>query len=228
VRKNLSFFLAFLIAFCGFSLVSAKNARATEKDPGASILDDPNYDPNHPYFQSIKPEWALGFRAAFHQFPVSGALGTTFQVYGEYLLPFQNIGVFSIGPHFGSFPLYAPETGIPYPTYENAIAGAELRYQLYFMTEQWVVPTMALEWEYYRIKASDVGNDQLTGYDFGVSAGIMINLGVIDSVTERDAYQSLGMVRSYLTIELRSSNINNSLFSLSGNYWLFGLRMEFE
>jgi hypothetical protein len=225
VPKNFLFCLAFLIAF------SSTHAFADEpEDNGESILDRADYDPTHPYYQSLNPRWALGLRVAIQKFPVPGALGSTFQLYGEYILPFQQIGVFSIGPHVGSFPLYAPETGIPYPVYENAVAGAALRYQLKVTTNQWVVPTMAIEWEYYRIRQNNVAGDnsQLTGSDFGLSAGLMLNLSIFDSVTARDGYQSLGLLRSYLTMELRSANINNALFSLSGNYWLFGLRMEFE
>jgi hypothetical protein len=237
VPKNFLFLLAFLIAApCTFIPFANANGvptatPAADTDyypPDESILDDPDYDPSHPYYQSIKPRWALGLRAAIHEFPVKGALGTSFQLYGEYMFPFQKFGAFSIGPHIGSFPLYAPDTGIPYPAYENALAGAALRYQLKFMTNQWIVPTMALEWEYYRIKESAGNNNQITGSDFGLSAGVMINLAVIDPLTARDAYQSLGLLRTYFTIELRSANINNPLFSLVGNYWLFGLRLEFE
>ena len=220
--KNFLFLLAFLIAI-PLSFTPSAHAQSDE-----SILDDPHYDPSHPYYQSLRPTWAFGLRAAFSKFPVKGALGNTYQIYGEYLIPYQDFGILSFGPHVGSFPIYVPDAGIPTDQFQNAVAGAALRYQLKFMTNQWVVPMAALEWEYYRIKES-LGNDNVfTGSNFGLSAGILINLGILDEVTSRDAYQSIGLLRTYFSAELRSVNINNSLFSLTGNYWLFGLRMEIE
>lgn len=227
MTKNFLFCLAFLVAFsCGIAPSFAEEE--TIESTGVSVLDAPDYNPDVPVYDRTKPKWALGLRAAVHKFPVEGALGSAFQIYGEYILPFQAVGVFSLGPHIGIFPLYAPETGIPYPEYENAIAGAAFRYQLKLVEGQWLVPTFAVEWEYYRIRETTLNQNQLTGSSFGLSGGLMLNLSFIDRETARDAYQSLGLVRSYFTFELRSANIDNELFTLTGNYWLFGLRMEFE
>ncbi len=235
MQRKILFYLAFLVAF-SFGFTSKANAQTELSAPSPtpastpieSVLDAPGYVPGEPQYQKIRPSWAFGFKFGLNRFPIETAIGTKFSFFAEYILPFQNMGLFSIGPQFGLLPIEVANAGVPTGNYENISGGAILRYQLKVVENQWLVPTAALEWEYYRIKESDFNSTQLMGSDFGLSAGLMLNLGVFDSETARDGFQSIGLLRSYATVEIRTTNISNELFNLSGNYWLFGLRLEFE
>ena len=197
-----------------------------DQDLNQLRVERKDYDPDAPYYHKLPSKWAFGFRIALYGFPVSSALGTSIQLYGEYSLPWQKLGIWSIGPHIGSFPLYAPNTPIPYPEYENALMGLALRYQFKYFPNQLLVPTAAIEWEFYRVQVTDT--TPVTGADLGFSLGMMINLGFLDEGTARNAFDTLGLLRTYLTLELRSANISNSVFSLTGSYWFTGVRFEFR
>jgi hypothetical protein len=194
------------------------------------LIDRPDYQPGVPYYLTVKSRWATGLRFSIAKVPVPGAIGNTFQFYLERMFPFLGEGYLCGGIHVGTFPLYTqnvePDPHVPSPNYGNAIAGAQLRYQLKFTKDPLIVPTGAIEWEFYRIKANEFDDTTLNGTDLGLSFGLMINAGFIDRLTERDAHNSLGLTRAYITAELRTANLNNSLFSLVGNYWLWGLRLE--
>jgi hypothetical protein len=179
-------------------------------------------------YKLVNPGYALGLRASFTQVPGNNALGSSEQFYYDRFLPWQKYGAITYGGHIGTLPIRVPNSSVPYPYYANASVGVGLHYQLVYFHTQWVVPVIGMEWDYYRIKSSTNNTNQATGGNFGVSGGIMINLSMIDQITSRDAYETIGLVRCYLTAEVRTANFNNSTFHLSGNFWYAGLRMEFE
>ena len=227
------FFLLAFFSVIELSLVA--QADETEVNPNRTVelnkdsdflIDHPDYDQENPHYRRLPSRMAFGFRCAIYGIPYHDALGSTYQLFGEYVLPWQTLGSFSLGMHVGSFPLYAPQAGIPNRQFENAIAGAIFRYQFRYAYQQLIVPTGALEWEYYRIQKSAAGS--ISGSDFGLSAGLMLNLGFIDRETEFNAYESIGLVRSYFTSEVRTANLKNDVFVLNGLYWLWGIRLEFE
>ncbi len=156
-------------------------------------------------------------------------MGQVYQLSAEWILPFQKWGLFSVGGHLGSFPLSAPQSNVPYPIYENGIGGLQFRYQLKLSKYPIVVPTASLVAEYYRIRPyQDSPAVQASGMNLGLGAGLMLNLGFIDAVTAREAYASLGLTKAYLTAEIQTLSISSSVLSLSGTFYLLGLRTEFE
>lgn len=229
---GVSYFLGLLMPFCllGAPLSRAEPASPVEEETVSADTDDlvdrPDFVPGEPYYLHVPSRWAFGFRAAISGVPTASALGNTFQLIGEYMLPTGKIGYLSGGVHLGTFPLYAPSAQIPYPNYANSLLGAQIKFQLKFSQSAVIVPTVGLEYEFFQIKENDFDQNQLSGSDFGYSVGLMLNMGFIDRLTERDAHQSIGLTRAYLTLDLRSANLNTSLFTLSGNYWLIGFRME--
>ncbi|MBS1958351.1 MAG: hypothetical protein JST80_02665 [Bdellovibrionales bacterium] len=204
------------------------NGEEVVSSPEDKVVDRPDFDPGSPYYLHVPSRWAIGFRFALSKIPVPGALGNTFQFFGEYMIPFWSFGYVSGGIHVGSFPLQLPSADVPYPNYGNSVMGAQARYQLKFSKAPLLVPIVGFEWEFYKIKESSTNDNVLSGFDFGLSAGVMLNMGFIDRATEQDAHDSIGLTRAYATFELRAANLNNTLFSLAGNYWLFGIRLELK
>lgn len=208
--------------------VEILNGEEVVSSPSDKLVDRKDFEPGSPYYLNIRSRWAVGFRFALTKIPVPGALGNTFQLFGEYMIPFWSFGYISGGVHLGSLPLQLVSADLPYPNYGNSIMGAQVRYQLKFSKAPLIVPIVGFEWEFYKIKESSTNDNILSGFDFGLSAGVMINMGFIDRITERDAHNSIGLTRAYATFELRAANLNNTLFALAGNYWLWGIRLELE
>ena len=198
--------------------VVAKPEQSSQSDEDESV----------PAYLKASPRWAFGLRLAFSDFPIKGGLGDSFQLFTDYMLPSIKVGTLSFGIHLGSFPIYAPDTGLPYPVYENYSVGAQGRFQLKFMQRQLIIPTAAVEWDYFSLKEYDTGAGQLTGSSVGVSLGAMLSMGYFDPGTARQSFEGLGMTDTYLTAEMRTANISTTLFDLSGSFWYFGIRLEFE
>ena len=67
-----------------------------------------------------------------------------------------------------------------------------------------------------------------TGSGTSFSAGLLLSLGWIDRETAKEAFQTLGMTRAYLSAELQSTSFNNTVFNREALFYLFGIRFEFE
>jgi len=201
----------------GFFVFFSSLALADEV-PG-DVIDRADYDPNTPYYQILPPCWAYGMRAAVVSFPSKSALGSIYEIFAEKLLHFQKLGVLSLGINFATAPFSSGQ-------YENMKYGALLRYQLNLMSNQVVVPTAALVYDGFRIK--DSNNAFQSFSSTGVMFGGLINLGFFDSETARQGHESLGLLRSYLSFEMRPLTISNSTLSISGSLWYMGLRLEAE
>ncbi|MBU6153584.1 MAG: hypothetical protein KGP28_04715 [Bdellovibrionales bacterium] len=198
---------------------------AEEDSPPQSILDDPDYDPSIPWYQSLKSGWGLHLRTAIRNFPSPGASGNLFQLSGEWILPFQKAGLFSIGGTLGGVMDLQSGFGI-YSLFP--MVGGVLRYQLKVFKNQPLVPTFAVSYDYYRIPNGADLIQTPDGNQAGFSYGIMLNLSWLDQVTARDAYRSLGMTKAYLTAEIFNTEFQNAVFSLIPEFYVFGLRLEFE
>jgi hypothetical protein len=223
VVKPLSALLA-IIGFLGF-FFSPEEARSEEEGPPQSILDDPDYDPSMPWYQSLRSGWALQFRTAIRNFPTGGASGNLFQIGGEWILPFQKAGLISLGLNLGTIVDIQTNTG---PNRVSPLVGGMLRYQLKVLKNQVIVPTAAVSFDHYRIPNGSSFTQMPNGNVMGFSYGIMLNLSWIDQVTARDAYRSLGMTKAYLTAEIFDADFQNSDLSLIQPFYVFGLRLEFE
>ncbi len=203
-------------------------ACAHDTELGDSILDHPNYDPSVPWYQALSPSWGVHLKSAFAGFPGAGN-GNLYQLGLEWLVPWQKIGVFSIGTNIGILPLEGP-IGSPLSggNLLNAFVGGQLRYQLKVFNNQIIVPTATLTYDYYRLKLATPGDAHVTGSQMGMGYGAMLNLGWIDPITSRGAYQALGLTRFYLTGEIFESPFSNFAFNLNSRFYLFGIRAEFE
>ncbi len=200
-------------------------AHSAEDQPPQSILDDPDYDPGLPWYQSLRSGWALQFRTAIRNFPTGGASGNLFQIGGEWILPFQKAGLFSIGASLAG--VSALQSG--FSTYSVfPMIGGTFRYQLKLFKNQPIVPTAALGYDHYRIPNGAALAQMPGGNQMSFSYGLMVNLSWIDQVTARDAYRSLGMTKAYLTAEILETEFQNSIFSVVPELYVFGLRLEFE
>jgi hypothetical protein len=201
---------------------------AHDTELGDSILDHPDYDPSVPWYQALPPSWSLHLKAAVSGLPSAGN-GNLYQLGLEWLIPWQKIGVFSIGANLGILPLEGP-SGSPLSgsNLMNAFAGGQLRYQLRVFNNQLLVPTATLTYDYYRLKLTNPAVDFVSGSQMGMGYGVMLNLGWIDPITSRGAYQSLGLTRFYLTTEIFQSQFSNFAFNLNSRFYLFGIRAELE
>ena len=110
--------------------------------------------------------------------------------------------------------------------YENLKYGAILRYQLHLMANQIIVPTAGLVYDGFRLKD---GENKIQSFsNVGMMFGGMLNLGFFDSVTARQSHESLGLLRSYLTLELRPLNVSSAVLTTNSTIWYMGLRLETE
>lgn len=182
------------------------------------IVDRPDYDPNTPYYQILPPGWAFGTRVSFKSATFPAGI---FELFAEKLLHYQKLGVFSVGVHLATAPL-------GWSRYENLKYGALIRYQLHFMKNQIIVPTLAFVYDSFRLK--DNNNAFQTSSSSGIMFGGMLNLGFFDSETARQGHESMGLLRSYLTLELRPSVsiFPGQQIALSGNIIYAGIRLEVE
>jgi hypothetical protein len=203
-------------------------AFAHDTELGDSILDHPDYDPNVPWYQALSPSWAMHLRTAISGLPSAGN-GNLYQIGLEWLIPWQKLGVFSVGANLGILPLEGP-AGSPLSgsNWMNAFAGGQLRYQLKVFHNQILVPTATLSYDYYRLKLQIPNPDYVSGSQMGYGFGAMLNLGWIDPITSRGAYQALGLTRFYLTGEVFQSQFANFAFSMNSRFYLFGIRAELE
>jgi hypothetical protein len=224
--------IAFFVSLGSTSPISC--ARADDIDDSDQLLlDRADYDAEHPRYQLAPSRWSMGLRAALDSFPVNSGVGNSYQFFGEWILPFQKSGLFSFGAHFGTIPLNngshnAYPVYIPYPNYLSMMGGLQARYQFRYFLNQFLVPTVAAEWDYYRIILSGDRTEDAIGSAIGINAGLMFNLGVIDRDTARQSYTSLSLTRAYLTFEIHPLQITAKNISLSGNFFYSGLRLEFE
>ncbi len=229
MAKNTRFWRQFaLLLAMGLIPGAASTAFAHDTELGDSILDHPDYDPNVPWYQALSPSWAVHLRAAISGLPSAGN-GNLYQAGLEWLIPWQKLGVFSIGANLGILPLEGPaESPLSGSNLMNAFVGGQLRYQLKVFHNQILVPTATVSYDYYRLKLRTANIDYVSGSQMGYGFGAMLNLGWIDPVTSRGAYQALGLTRFYVTAELFQSPFANFAFSLNSRFYLFGIRAEFE
>ncbi len=220
-------FLPLFLLILGISLPApfSGHCRAEEEGPPQSILDDPDYDPGLPWYQSVKSGWGMQVRTAIRNFPSAGASGNLFQVGGEWIVPFQRAGLFSVGLNLGAFTNL--QAGLVQVS-SFPLVGGMLRYQLKVFKNQILVPTAAVSFDHYRIPDGSSLAQMPSGNLMGFSYGAMLNLSWIDQVTARDAYRSLGMTKAYLFAEIFNTEFQNTVFSLIPELYVFGVRLEFE
>lgn len=218
----------FCIALLLFSPLAFAASEDEKLNDPRSVLDRPDYDDNNPPHRRAKSGMAWGFNFARHGFPTQDALGDLYQLFLEWVIPWDKMGVFSVGVNGGVLSIYAPETTIPYPNLGNPLVGGQITYQLKFLQNQWIVPAATFFVDYYRIKLNSSGDLYASGAATGFSGKLMINLGNFDSLTARDSYDTVGLTKAYLSLGLDQMTLSNSFLSLSGSFWTMGFRLEYQ
>lgn len=180
-----------------------------------------------PLYQLAKPSWSFGFRAALADIPFNTALGNTYQIFADKII-FSKSGAMLLGIHGGLIPFKVKGSVTPEASITNWIAGGHLRYQFAFSNNQIIVPVVGAEYEIFSLKKAVGMQERLMPTAFGFLAGLMVSLSWIDNMTARDAYDSIGLVRSYLTLEVRTTSFTTETFDASGAYYMFGVRLETE
>ncbi len=215
-----SFFILGILLFTSSLSYSAER--------NGDILDQEDYDPDTPYYQVVPTSWSVGLRAAVNEFPSKNAIGSVYELFFEKHLMFQKIGVLSAGLHTGVVPLDNAQYG-------NLKYGALLRYQLHVFKNQIIVPTVAGIYEFYRMTGNSGAVHTYSAP--GLMYGAMLNLGFFDRETAREGNQSIGLNRTYLTLDFRPLDMSGyevktrpggASVGDSGTLWYMGIRMEFE
>ncbi len=187
------------------------------------ILDKEGYDETTPVYEQDDPHWGFGTEVAIRKFPFGGAFGSIYQLFGEYLFTLGKAGVVSLGAHGGIYPLDVLDE-LPV-SYTNFGVGGQVRYQMKFMYGQWVVPTVAFRYTYLNLKGVS-GGPKIKDDNMGLSYGLFFALNPWDKTGAREGYASLGLKRSYLTVEMMTYDIQTETLVTSGPAWLLGVRLE--
>lgn len=212
--------LAFLITF------SALVAHAEDSLSTAEI------DPRIPRFTLERPNWGfshgISLRALGDASQVGDVVLNDHPVWGVNFQAdyqpkwFQVLGVLGLGL---SYNVYYPN---PYTDILSSPAGlmsvgAQVRYQLRFFREQWVVPYAGFSFEYVRYAIPEgVGYASLTAPFFGG----MLLLNIFEPSQAGEFYSAHGVLRSYLFGEMKMLSGNSADVSFSGTALYSGIRLE--
>lgn len=182
-----------------------------------------------PEYQRVLPQWALGISASLSAFPdtlTPPHMASDEPIYGTQLVfdfqpsIFQSAGVFGLGvvAEFLKYPgSFSNSPGM------NGIGG-ELRYQAYYVRQQWLVPYMAYQWVqvFYDFKQGPKGILSTSGPLYGISL-------LLNGFSQQDSgefYEEWGIARSYLFAELHTEKGIDRGITLQGRSLFFGLRLE--
>lgn len=189
------------------------------------------YDPRIPRYQQMNTGWSFDLTFSPNSLggkdivpEMGGAKTRGVLLNAEYLFPnFQKLGVFSIGPTLGIYSV-ATDSPIVSNRYSLWTVGGKIRYQLRFLREQWVVPTAAFHFEYFRYSflTSGTGGTFLTGPSFG----LWVLLNPFDPDSSAQFYSEHSIKRSYLTAEYKVLSGSQNALTVSGASYFFGLRLE--
>ena len=208
--------------------VLAASAHATE----TSFRRD-DFDPRVPGYQRARPQWAVevaGSLSALGGSPSIPNLGTSkiratsiaFEFQPAF---FQSLGVLGFGPSISAYPVLPGTTLVNKGFLSLVSGGGQVRYQARFFREQWIVPVVGYETQYfhYRLASGSTGNFTMNGPFFGG----MLLLNVLDPSTAAEFYVDSGVSRSYLVAELRTSTGHDDNISIDGRSFYLGVRVEF-
>jgi hypothetical protein len=158
----------------------------------------------------------------------NGAVTRAFGFQGEWQpRVLQSIGVVSFGASLTAYPIF-PNSAVTDSRLSIWSGGLQARYQLRFLYEQILVPTVAFHFEHlrYSLKSGASGGLNIMGPSFGA----MLLLNALDPF-ERDAggsfYSNFGIKRTYLLAEGRTMAGSDAKLSVSGNSLYFGIRLEY-
>lgn len=166
------------------------------------------------------PSWAVGFRFTFPNFPYILGHPAIYNLFAEKFLAYQQVGIFSAGIHFGTATFRFTQD---FDGKEMLTAGVSLRYQLYLVKNQIIVPTVSFLYDNFRYGGQ-------ASNSMGPMFGGLLNLGFFDRASARQGHTSIELLRSYLSAEFRPQmKLTSSGTSFPvGNAWYFGVLLELE
>ncbi|MFN7685618.1 MAG: hypothetical protein ACK5QT_09430 [Oligoflexia bacterium] len=182
-------------------------------------------DHSIPYYLQKRPTWAFQFSGSWTQALGSearaGNSSLTSSRSGELAIEYQPpwvqaLGVLSGGVHVRYHSASAAKRLLGY--------GGRLAYQAKWFTNQWVVPVAgySLDQVYYELNSGAQG----TLANPGIFYGLRFFLSAADPGAAAELYNSLGVTRTYLSVELFDRQASNADLTLSGRTLAIGLRME--
>lgn len=209
------------------------NTPSPIKDSVANSSEPPVYrDLRIPLHQYVRPSVGLGLDYSPSPFgnqtitnAQSGntafAVGVSVQYQPTFLQPY---GVLGIGPSFSVYPIAGSVTK---SVISVVSGGGKASYQLRYFRNQFLVPVVSYsaEYLYYDFLGSPVGGFLIKG----PSVALWFLLNIIEPSVANSAYVSTGIVRMYLTAEVKrmEGSTPSGDVLVSGNSWYFGLRFEF-
>lgn len=167
----------------------------------------------------------LGSESSFSTLPTETFRGGQFQV--EWQPRFiQRLGVLGLGPSLGVY--YSVNnngSGGFQAVFRNWSAGAQVRYQLRYFREQFLVPMAGYAFEYltYSVVDGPKGHVPIQGPFFGG----MFLLNVVEPDAAAEFFADKGVSRSYLLAEARMLAGQDANISIEGLSYFFGVRVEF-
>ncbi len=199
-----------------------------------------------PLYQLSRPSWGMqvsGSLSALGGVSLDAADVTArnqaVQLSIEYQFPFlQSVGVFSLGPTAGFYPLKRKTPGASggllssfqvesSPEASSFVsiwgAGGVLQYQARFFREQILVPFGGIEYQMLRINTTAVIESV---HLFGPIFGGMLLLNQFEPTAVTQGFATSGLSRSYLVFAGKSLSGTTALGQISGISLFFGLRLE--
>ncbi|MBI4925872.1 MAG: hypothetical protein HY843_08115 [Bdellovibrio sp.] len=138
----------------------------------------------------------------------------------------QPYGVLGIGLLTAIHTPSSRDTGTKQELVYSFSLGGELRYQLCYFRNQFIVPNVAYSWEFwkYRLRNNNSSGNLIVQ---GPTIGAWLLLNFFDSENGKDFFYDYGIARTYLIFEARFLKGSNSSAAMSGRAYYTGLRFEF-
>jgi hypothetical protein len=139
----------------------------------------------------------------------------------------QSIGVISLGPSFNMY-IADPAGDLTSGPLSIFSLGFSAKYQLNFVTGQFLVPFVGYEGQLIRYsfeRADAIGTG--TTFASGLTFGALIALNWMEPSAARNLWSETGIKRSYLVGEMKNLIASEDLLSSDGPAIYFGLRLEY-
>lgn len=152
---------------------------------------------------------------------------TTFiDLVASYYIPLQAFGAINVGPTLKASPSRRTFADASKPNLVFAWAyGAQVQYQAKYIESQILVPTIGLSAERWLYKLKNA-HDQFSAW--GPTAGLMLDLNLLDPSLARSMKNQTGIIRTYLVAEYQriQGATRDQSGSLSGENVQVGLRFD--
>ncbi len=213
----------------------AQQAPEAQEQPVATASDQTRavLRGGHAYdFQNERPSWATQISmspTALGGADLSGGqnispdgITLNFEYQPKFL---QTLGVFSVGPSVALYPVFPANGNIENTPYGVWSYGVQARYQARFFHEQLIVPMAGFDYERINYNLTAIGSGNFTAS--GPMLGVYILMNTFEPSAAYDFFKDSGILRTYLTAEVRSISGTGSSLQVSGSSYYVGVRVEF-